>query len=69
MDGYAAVLRVGLGPIPPPLCRYALHTQRQGRDQGRNESKTTQTQSDCTIVQSLFEKKSINTPEALLNIA
>jgi hypothetical protein len=28
--GSAAVPRVGLGPTPPPLCRYAVHTKRQG---------------------------------------
>jgi hypothetical protein len=26
----AAVLRCGLGPLPPPLCRCAVHTKRQG---------------------------------------
>jgi hypothetical protein len=29
VDGYAAVPRCGLGPLPP-LCRYAVHTKRQG---------------------------------------
>jgi hypothetical protein len=33
--GYAAVLRCGLGPLPPPLCRYAVHTKRQGIECGR----------------------------------
>jgi hypothetical protein len=28
--GYAAVPRCGLGPLPPPLCRYATHPKRQG---------------------------------------
>jgi hypothetical protein len=30
--GYAAAPRGGLGPLPPPLCRYANHPKRQGSE-------------------------------------
>ncbi len=36
--GYAAVPRAGLWPATPPLCRYAVHTKRQGRDHGGSAS-------------------------------
>jgi hypothetical protein len=32
--GYAAVPRGGLGPLPPPLCRYATHPKRHGSKLG-----------------------------------
>jgi hypothetical protein len=34
--GYAAVPRGGLGPLPPPLCRYATHPKRHGSKFGEH---------------------------------
>ena len=31
---FAAVPRGGLGPLPPPLCRCAVHTKRPGSERG-----------------------------------